>query len=107
MCRESHGGFPTIQLADHASHRYRNPVSASDVQLKIEWAGNKFNKPRALSVPEIKEMVKLWGETAYLCQQSGFDGVQVHCAHGYLLAQFLSLTTNKVGSVSSPINPSD
>ncbi|KAK0255151.1 hypothetical protein LTR91_007734 [Friedmanniomyces endolithicus] len=72
-----------------------NPVSASDVQLKIEWAGNKFNKPRALSIPEIKEMVKLWGETAYLCQQSGFDGVQVHCAHGYLLAQFLSLTTNK------------
>ncbi|KAK0938802.1 hypothetical protein LTR29_009652 [Friedmanniomyces endolithicus] len=72
-----------------------NPVSASDVQLKIEWAGNKFNKPRALSIPEIKEMVKLWGETAYLCQKSGFDGVQVHCAHGYLLAQFLSLTTNK------------
>lgn len=27
-----------------------NPVSASDVQLKIEWAGNKFNKPRALTV---------------------------------------------------------
>ncbi|EMC98898.1 hypothetical protein BAUCODRAFT_120188 [Baudoinia panamericana UAMH 10762] len=72
-----------------------HPVSASDVQLKIEWAGNKFNKPRSLTIPEIKEMVKTWGETAYLCQQSGFDGVQVHCAHGYLLAQFLSMTTNK------------
>ncbi|KAK1071415.1 hypothetical protein LTR12_012477 [Friedmanniomyces endolithicus] len=33
-----------------------NPVSASDVQLKIEWAGNKFNKPRGLSIPEIKDM---------------------------------------------------
>ncbi|KAK4962945.1 hypothetical protein LTR10_000572 [Elasticomyces elasticus] len=72
-----------------------NPVSASDVQLKIEWAGNKFNKPRALTVPEIKDVVKMWGQTAYLCQQSGFDGVQVHCAHGYLLAQFLASTTNK------------
>lgn len=72
-----------------------NPVSASDVQLKIAWAGNTFNKPRALTIPEIKDVVKEWGETAYLCWQAGFDGVQVHCAHGYLLAQFLSLTTNK------------
>ena len=72
-----------------------NPVSASDVQLKIAWAGNTFNQPRALTIPEIKDVVKQWGETAYLCWQAGFDGVQVHCAHGYLLAQFLSLTTNK------------
>ncbi|KXL47899.1 hypothetical protein M433DRAFT_142223 [Acidomyces richmondensis BFW] len=71
-----------------------NPVSASDVQLKIAWAGNTFNKPRALTFSEIKDMVKMWGETAYLCYKSGFDGVQVHCAHGYLLAQFLSMTTN-------------
>jgi 2,4-dienoyl-CoA reductase-like NADH-dependent reductase (Old Yellow Enzyme family) len=71
------------------------PVSASDVQLKIEWAGNWFAQPRALTVPEIQELVKQWGETAYLCYQAGFDGVQIHCAHGYLLAQFLSLTTNK------------
>jgi hypothetical protein len=56
-----------------------NPVSASDVQLKIEWAGNKFNQPRALTVPEIKDLVKHWGEVAYLCYQAGFDGVQIHC----------------------------
>lgn len=72
-----------------------NPVSASDVQLKIAWAGNTFNQPRALTVPEIKDLVKQWGEVAYLCHRAGFDGVQIHCAHGYLLAQFLSLTTNK------------
>jgi len=47
-----------------------------------------------LTVPEIKEIVKQWGETAALCYEAGFDGVQVHCAHGYLLAQFLSKTTN-------------
>jgi 2,4-dienoyl-CoA reductase-like NADH-dependent reductase (Old Yellow Enzyme family) len=71
------------------------PVSASDVQLEIVWAGNWFAKPRALTVPEIKDMVEWWGETARLCYEAGFDGVQIHCAHGYLLAQFLSLTTNK------------
>ncbi|KAH7066117.1 hypothetical protein BKA63DRAFT_607955 [Paraphoma chrysanthemicola] len=71
------------------------PVSASDVQLKISWAGNWFAKPRALSILEIKNMVRWWGESARLCYEAGFDGVQIHCAHGYLLAQFLSLTTNK------------
>ena len=71
------------------------PVSASDVHLTIAWAGNSFAKPRALTIPEIKDMVKTWGEVAYQCYQAGFDGVQIHCAHGYLLAQFLSLTTNK------------
>jgi 2,4-dienoyl-CoA reductase-like NADH-dependent reductase (Old Yellow Enzyme family) len=72
-----------------------SPVSASDVQLKISWAGNSFNRPRPLTVAEIKDLVKQWGETAALCREAGFDGVQIHCAHGYLLAQFLSLTTNK------------
>jgi 2,4-dienoyl-CoA reductase-like NADH-dependent reductase (Old Yellow Enzyme family) len=56
-----------------------HPVSASDVQLKISWAGNSFAKPRALTVEEIKDIVREWGETAYLCWQAGFDGVQVHC----------------------------
>ncbi|ETI29214.1 hypothetical protein G647_01667 [Cladophialophora carrionii CBS 160.54] len=72
-----------------------NPISASDVHLTIKWAGNEFAKPRPMTVPEIKEMVKTWGESAYLCRKAGFDGVQVHCAHGYLLAQFLSPTTNR------------
>lgn len=55
-----------------------NPVSASDVHLKIKWGGNTFAKPRPLTVPEIKETVRMWGETAYLCHQAGFGGVQVH-----------------------------
>lgn len=71
-----------------------HPVSASDVHLTIKWAGNEFAKPRAMAKDEIREMVRQWGETAYLCWKAGFDGVQVHCAHGYLLAQFLSPTTN-------------
>ncbi|KXT02641.1 hypothetical protein AC578_1164 [Pseudocercospora eumusae] len=71
-----------------------NPISASDVQLKIKWAGNWFAQPRALTIPEIKDLVKHWGEVAHLCYQAGMDGVQIHCAHGYLLAQFLSNTTN-------------
>lgn len=53
-----------------------NPVSASDVHLTIKWAGNEFAKPRPMEVDEIKEMVRKWGETAYLCWKAGYDGVQ-------------------------------
>lgn len=71
-----------------------HPVSASDVHLQIKWAGNEFAKPRPLETSEIRDLVKQWGECAYWCWKAGMDGVQVHCAHGYLLAQFLSPTTN-------------
>jgi len=72
-----------------------HPVSASDVHLKIKWAGNEFAPPRPLSVPEIEDMARAWGRAARACYDAGFDGVQIHCAHGYLLAQFLSPTTNR------------
>jgi len=71
-----------------------NPVSASDVHLKIKWGGNEFNKPRPLAVPEIKDVVQSFANSAYWCHQAGMDGVQIHCAHGYLLAQFLSSSYN-------------
>lgn len=54
-----------------------NPVSASDVQLQKEWAGNSFAKPRPLEKHEIKEIVGNFAETARLCYEAGYDGVQV------------------------------
>ena len=51
--------------------------------------------PRELSVAEIKELVKKFGEAARRAKTAGFDGVEIHSAHGYLLNQFLSPLTNK------------
>ncbi|MCL1994392.1 MAG: FAD-dependent oxidoreductase [Spirochaetes bacterium] len=51
--------------------------------------------PRELSVTEIKEIVRQFGDTAYRAKQCGFDGVEVHGAHGYLIAQFMSSYSNK------------
>ena len=68
------------------------PVSASDVQLHM--VGN-FSKPRPLKTQEIENIIGRFVTTARLCKKSGFTGVQIHSAHGYLLSQFLSPITNK------------
>jgi len=78
---KAHGSLFVAQLSHPGRQGNKvlnpNPVSASDVQLKIHWAGNEFAKPRPMNKEEIREMVKSWGETAYLCHKAGFDGVQV------------------------------
>jgi 2,4-dienoyl-CoA reductase-like NADH-dependent reductase (Old Yellow Enzyme family) len=77
---KQHGSLIVAQISHpgRQGSKWLNPrpVSASDVHLKIKWAGNEFAAPRPLDVAEILDMVKKWGETAYLCWKAGFDGVQ-------------------------------
>ena len=66
------------------------PVSASDVPSK---AGGEI--PRPLAKDEILRIVRKYGEAAKRAQVAGFDCVEIHAGHSYLLSQFLSPTTNK------------
>lgn len=50
--------------------------------------------PRALSVPEIKVLVELYSQAARNAIAAGFDGVELHCANGYLVNQFISEHAN-------------
>jgi len=72
-----------------------HPMSASDVQLEGEVMGMRFAKPRAMTEEDIKDVINRWTHAAEFLHASGYDGIQLHGAHGYLLAQFLSQTTNK------------
>jgi len=54
-----------------------------------------FGTPRELTIPEIEAIVAKFARTARLAAESGFHGVEIHAAHGYLLAQFLSAHTNR------------
>ena len=54
-----------------------------------------FGTPRALREDEILDIIQRFATSAQVCEQAGFEGVQLHGAHGYLISQFLSPLTNK------------
>ena len=68
------------------------PLSPSDVQLAI--LGN-FARPRPMDHSDIEEVIARFITSAQLVKEAGFMGVQIHCAHGYLLSQFLSPKINQ------------
>ena len=88
------GGCACIQI-NHAGASAQSarigaqPVSASDIPSK---AGGEI--PRPLEEAEIYEIVKKYGQAAKRAQIAGFDAVEVHCGHSYLMSQFLSPLTN-------------
>ena len=69
-----------------------HPIAPSPIQLDL--VGN-FGRPRAMTEQQILDAVARFARTAGVLKTAGFDGVQVHSAHGYLLSQFLSPRTNR------------
>jgi len=69
--------------------------SPSDVSLDMGKHSKLFSKPKPMTEPEIQELIQRFVTTASRAAEAGFDGVQIHAAHGYLLSQFLSPLTNK------------
>jgi 2,4-dienoyl-CoA reductase-like NADH-dependent reductase (Old Yellow Enzyme family) len=90
------GGRIIMQLAHgglRADAKFSNkiPMGPSAAQGPIEPPG------RDMTVEDIRQAVDAFGQAARRAQASGFDGVQIHAAHGYLLSQFLSPAFNRRG----------
>ncbi|WP_062262003.1 NADH:flavin oxidoreductase/NADH oxidase family protein [Endozoicomonas arenosclerae] len=70
------------------------PVAPSAIALEGELEKG-FKKPRAMTEQEINDVIKAFARTAELAKEVGFQGVQIHSAHGYLVNQFLSPRHNQ------------
>lgn len=70
-------------------------LSPSSVPLDLGKHSKLFGQPRAMTHKEINNLIQRFVDTAIKAEQAGFDGIQIHAAHGYLLSQFLSPLTNK------------
>lgn len=82
----SHAGRQTMKAV--------NPHPKAPSAVKLGLPGGQFGMPVALTEEEILRLISRFGQAAAVCQQTGFTGVQIHAAHGYLISQFLSPRSN-------------
>ncbi|MBU3062859.1 nitroreductase family deazaflavin-dependent oxidoreductase [Nocardia sp. NEAU-G5] len=91
------GGAPVWMQVNHPGRqanplatRHR-PVAPSAIAPGIPG----MPTPRALTEAEIADLIQRFATTARVAEAAGFDGVQIHGAHGYLVSQFLSPLSNR------------
>ncbi len=84
LCQLAHSGRQTPEAINP------HPISMSDVRLNLPGYG----KPRAADEKDISATINNFAHAAVLAKQAGFDGVEIHSAHGYLLSSSLSPRIN-------------
>lgn len=67
----------------------------SPVAIELGKHSKRFGRPVAMTREQIGATVERFASTASLAERAGFDGVEVHAAHGYLISQFLSPLVNR------------
>ena len=97
LTEEVHGhGAALVAQISHAG-RQANPDVTGLIPLAPSAVRDKRSlvKPRGMSKQQIEDTIDDFGSAAALVREAGFDGVQIHAAHGYLVSEFLSGYTNR------------
>ncbi|HPX35922.1 MAG TPA: NADH:flavin oxidoreductase/NADH oxidase family protein [Mycobacterium sp.] len=91
------GGAPIWVQLNHPGRQSNpldlghKPVAPSAIPMNLPGSPT----PRELTPAEIEDIIERFATSAAVCETAGFDGVQIHGAHGYLVAQFLSPLSNQ------------
>ncbi|MBU2498595.1 MAG: NADH:flavin oxidoreductase [Proteobacteria bacterium] len=96
MTRAVHdqGGRIVLQMT-HAG-LFANPKLSGETPVAVSQVDGFVRSPRKeMDAKDVKKIVEGFGHGARRAREAGFDGVQIHAAHGYLLSQFLSPVFNK------------
>jgi len=88
------GGKIVIQLS-HAGNFAAKKLTGKPPLVVSNFEGMASSPRQEITQQDIQEMVSDFAEAARRAKAAGFDGVQIHSAHGYLLSQFLSPVFNK------------
>jgi 2,4-dienoyl-CoA reductase-like NADH-dependent reductase (Old Yellow Enzyme family) len=90
-----HGGAMFLVQLAHAGRQTPeivNPQPTSISEVRLDLPG--YGKPAPLTEEEIPELIQKYVSSAKIAQEVGFDGVEIHAAHGYLLSSALSPRIN-------------
>lgn len=85
-----------IQIA-HAGRKAQDaiqPVSSSSIPYPTSKDSPIYKHPKELTIAEIKQLVEKFKQAAHRAVKAGFDTIELHGAHGYLLHQFMSPNLN-------------
>jgi 2,4-dienoyl-CoA reductase-like NADH-dependent reductase (Old Yellow Enzyme family) len=88
------GGKMVMQLS-HAGHFAENQLTGRPALAVSDFKGLGGGPRREITPQDIQNLVFAYAQAAQRAQTAGFDGIEIHSAHGYLLSQFLSPTFNK------------
>lgn len=89
---KKHGAVTLIQI-HHAG--LKTPKTVADIAVSSSDYKEEDKIAGELSIAELKELQDKYAEAAVRAQKAGFDGIELHGAHGYLISQFLSPIINK------------
>ena len=90
------GGKIVMQLA-HAGHFAPENLTGQTPVVASDYEGLSQTPRKELTAQDIQDLVAAFADAARRAKSAGFDGVQIHAAHGYLLSQFLSPIFNRRG----------
>ena len=89
-------GSKTVMQINHAGSATDNKITGVDIVGPSAVPNPRTgNLPRELTEKEINEVIESFKDAALRVKNAGFDGVEIHSAHGYLLNQFFSPLSNK------------